>query len=94
MWKEVESHIETKEEKEINSLLVEAPMHPPPVKQGAPHLNPTVQSMHVLLFLSFRSKYLLISRFTCLEKKGETQECYVQQGYVEKKERYICVCMN
>ena len=79
--------------KEINSLPTEAPMPPPPAKQGTPHLNPTVQSVHILLFLSFRSRYLLIGGLICQENREKLRSEMCSKDVLRKK-IYMSMCMH
>ena len=64
----------------------------PPVEQEAPHFNPTAQSIHILLFLSFRSEYLLISRLICQERKREKlMSVMCSKDVLKKRDMYMCM---
>ena len=75
-------------EKRIKSLRTEAPMPPPLDEQETPHLNPTTQSVNVLLFLSFWFGNLLIGGLICQEKKGKLRSEMCSKGMLKKI--YIC----
>ena len=59
-------------------------MPPPQVMQGNPHLNPTLQSIDILLLFCQGSWSLLLSGFICQEKRK------VKDGKDKlKKERFL-----
>ena len=66
-------------------------MPPPLVKKGAPNLNPTTRSVHVLLFLSFRSRYILIGRLICHEKREKLRSEMCSKDVLRKKNMYMCM---